>query len=172
MNETLLMLVLAYVFLLAILILFLLNSQIKIWAKYSLVMLAVVFYFVNYQGWQQSQGWPASVTVPDKFLLHYAVVDEPDKKNQQQGHIYLWLTDLANDQPAEKPRSYRIDYTQTAHVEVNKALKKIKGGNLQLGVKLTKKQQSKEQAKKAKSLASQAFAIEFVDLPDPALPEK
>lgn len=172
MNETLLMLVLVYVFFLAVLILLLLNSRLNMWFKCGLLIASCIFYFFSYQGWKQSQGWSAQVTLPDKFLLHYAVIEEPDKKSNNKGSIYLWLTDLANDEPADQPRSYRIDYHQKTHVEVAKAIKKIKGGNIQLGIKLKKNKKGKYQAKKANSIGNNELVLEFVNLPDPALPEK
>ena len=159
MNETLLMLVLVYVFFLAVLILVLLTSRINLWLKCGLIIASSIFYFCSYQGWKQSQGWPAAVSLPNKFLLHYAVIEEPDKKTDNQGSIYLWLTDLASDQPAAQPRSYRINYLQETHVQVVKAMKKITGGNIQIGIKLNKNKHVKDQAKKAKSIGNNLSLI-------------
>lgn len=172
MNETLIILVLAYVFCLALLGLFLIASTVKIWIKITLVIAVVIFYFFSYQGWKQAQGWAAQVSLPEKFLLHYAVIEEPDKKMNEQGSIYLWLSDLAEDKLAEQPRAYRIKYDQQTHVKVAKAMKKIQGGELQMATTLSKKKKFKKHIKTAKNIGSNNTLLEFSGLPDPSLPEK
>ena len=70
MNEILMLLVVAYIFLLALLVLVLLYARLPWWLKLLLVIAAMGLYWLSYQGWKQVQGWPSAVELPDKFLLH------------------------------------------------------------------------------------------------------
>ena len=40
-------------------------------------------------------GWPTTDELPDKFLVRWAVVNEPDKKRKTEGAIYIWVTYLS-----------------------------------------------------------------------------
>ena len=42
-------------------------------------------------------GWPSADGLPDKFIVHWIVVEEPDKKTKAPGSIYIWATDLSRD---------------------------------------------------------------------------
>ncbi|MCY0964217.1 hypothetical protein [Parathalassolituus penaei] len=171
MNETLLALTLAYLFSTALLLLVLISARVPVMAKMALMVMALGFDFASYQGWKQSQGWAAAVAMPDKFLLHYAVIEEPDKRKNRKGAIYIWLSDLAGDKLADQPRAYRLPYDQETHAKVESAMRRAQAGNPQLGIH-RRGDDLPEVKRFLNELGDKPFDIEFVAVPDPALPEK
>lgn len=171
MNEELFFLVLAYVFLSALLLLALIYSQINWLMKTGLIVIVVIFWVGSYQGWKQNQGWPTGEELPEKFLLHFAVVEEPDDELDHEGAIYIWLTAIEQAELKEIPRAYQIEYDPATHQKVQEALIEMKNGNLQLGENTSEKI-PKEQKSKLKLAGQKYPGLQFVKLPDPALPEK
>jgi hypothetical protein len=171
MNETLLALTLAYLFSTALLLLVLISARLPVQGKVALILLALAFDWASYRGWEQSQGWAAAVNLPDKFLLHFAVIEEPDKRKNSDGAIYLWLTDLKGDELAEQPRAYQLPYDQETHARVESAMRRAQAGNPQLGIR--RQGDDLPEVKKFRNeLGDKPFDIDFVAVPDPALPEK
>lgn len=171
MNEVLLELTLAYVFLTAIILLSLVYSRILWLLKCVLIIVALVFYWLSYQGWKETQGWPSETELPDRFLLHAAVIEEPEEVEGKDGYIYMWLTNIEKHQLASEPRSFKLDYDSGIHGKLEIALREMKNGNLQLG-EINSSAELKESAKKQKRAGHKYLGLEFVKLPDPALPEK
>lgn len=171
MNEVLVTLTLAYLMVIGLLLLVLINSPIRWWFKWLLIVIVSGFGWVSYLGWKESQGWPATVAAPDKFLLHFAVIEEPDEGAGTEGAIYLWLTDLYQNELAAEPRAYRLPYEQAMHAKVESAMRRAKAGNLQLGIR--KGGDDLPEVKQyRKELGDHALDLEFVPVPDPELPEK
>lgn len=171
MNEVLLSLTVAYTFLAALLLLTLLYSQLHWLLKTSLVVIAVGFYALSYQGWKDTQGWPAVTQLPERFLLHYAVVEEPDPSLAIEGKIMLWLSDLETLQPSDTPRVYQLEYTQGTHAKVAEALREIQSGNLQIG-EFSPDEPLPISKAKERQIGQKYEGLVFSRLPDPALPEK
>lgn len=171
MNEMLLILVIAYVFLTALLLLTLIYSRLQWLLKAGLITVAIVFYWFSYQGWKETQGWPSQTELPERFLLHAAVVTEPDEDLGLAGEINLWLSDLGDNQLAEQPRAYRLPYDRGLHSRVQEAQREMNNGNLQLGISRPSANREKEGSKKKRS--GQLYPdLQFERLPDPSLPEK
>ncbi|WP_286239202.1 hypothetical protein [Neptuniibacter halophilus] len=171
MTEMQIWFVLAYGFLTALLLLVLIYGRLKHWLKTILLILVLLFYGGSYQGWKEVQGWPAERSVPERFLLHAAVIEEPDQQPGSAGSIYLWLSNLSEDTLAERPRAYRLEYDQALHGRVERALREMRNGQLQLGE--VKPLTALRQQEKQKGRTGQKYPqLEFVRLPDPALPEK
>ncbi|MGB1091553.1 MAG: hypothetical protein ACPGYX_05475, partial [Oceanobacter sp.] len=108
MTETQIILLLGYVALAGLLLLAIIHGRLPWLLKLALVLASVGFYWLSYVGWQQSQGWPSATLLPDKFLLHFSVIDEPDDQTGSDGAIFIWATNLQGDQLAEEPRAYRM----------------------------------------------------------------
>ena len=97
-------------------------------------------------------GWPAlERDVPDKVLLHWAIIKEPNKATESKGRIYLLIESgkySAPDPLAKffgykkenvEPRLYGIKYNRELHEHLEKkVMPKLKQGQPVLG-KLTKK---------------------------------
>lgn len=169
MNESILLLVAANVVVLALLVLVLVFSRLHWVLRLLLVLVVSGSYWLAYQGWDRAQGWPSTNPVPEKFLLHGAVIEEPDKEKGVDGTIFLWVTDLSTFVPADQPRAYVMPYTKRLHGKAQEALRQMRNGQLQLGtVQLEPgaRQQSDGNAGEIPLL------IEFSNLPKQALPEK
>ena len=171
MNELLLGMGLAYAFLLTVLLFVLVKSRVHWLVKFALVIVSAGFYILSYESWKQAQGWPAAVNPPEQFLLHYAVVEEPDEELGSDGVIFIWVSDLESKQPASEPRAYQLDYDQDTHGKVEKALFKIQNGTLQIG-SFSSRQKEVEKGEVKPLLGVKYEGLDFEDLPDPALPEK
>ena len=92
-------------------------------------------------------GWPSDQSLPEKFQVHWIEIKEPNKKTREPGAIYVWDTNLNQNEKKDEsggwrklfvsvqnydprePRAYRIAYSKEDHKEADKALGLIKGGS-------------------------------------------
>jgi hypothetical protein len=91
-------------------------------------------------------GWPTDQQLPEKFTVHWIVVEEPNKKTGEEGFIYIWATNtgvyykedgrddwrtlllsLQNYDPT-KPRAYKLSYSMDLHEQSQRAMDKIRAG--------------------------------------------
>lgn len=172
MSEGTLLLVLAYVALTALLMTALITTRLPLAVKSVMAVATVGLYIASYQGWQSVQGWPAAAKrLPDRFLLHASVIQEPNKATGEEGAIYIWASDLADGKPADNPRAFRLNYEKPLHIDLEEAMRNMRDGNLQLG-RLTKDSHRPDRPTDLTRLGERRDTIEFYDLPDPTLPEK
>lgn len=172
MNEMLMLLVVAYIVLLALLVLVLLYGRLPWLVKLGLVIITSGLYWVSYQAWTQVQGWPSSVALPDKFLLHASVIDEPDQEQGTAGRIFIWASNLQGNKPADEPRAYLLPYERELHSSLQDALRNQRNGNVQIGVKEGDKKLENAAPVNIRQLGEVHEKLKFTELPDPALPEK
>ena len=96
-------------------------------------------------------GWPSEEDLPDKFIVHWIVVEEPAKKTKSGGAIYVWATGVnggkkedapsiwkrffLNLSPTDDglPRAYATPYSKGKHEESNGVLTQIRAGKTVLG---------------------------------------
>ena len=96
-------------------------------------------------------GWPSADGLPDKFIVHWIVVEEPDKKTKAPGSIYVWATDLGHEKETSEssgwkgfflslspsgegqPRAYVVPYSKEKHEDADGVLTQIRGGKIVLG---------------------------------------
>ena len=128
---SILTLALAYVFLLALLLLALLRSELAVSLKIALVVFCALFYIWHYNGLQAFRGWPAEQRLPPRFELVARVVVEPSRKQDEAGGIYLWLRDL--DRTGLVPRSYRLPYSRETHRAVDDTIRRQQQGQRFVG---------------------------------------
>lgn len=171
MNSVIVLLIAAYVFLLALVVLVLTHGRLHWLFKLLLVIVAAGFYLLSYQGWKQSQGWPSTNDLPAKFLLHASVIEEPDVEAGMEGRIFVWLSGLQDNFPAGEPRAYELPYDKQIHASLEQALRNQRQGNLQIGV--TENQRNNPNSPLELQLSGEDIPmLKFNNLPDPALPEK
>lgn len=170
MNEILLELAIGYVFLTALVLLSLIYSRWRWWLKAGLIVIAFGFYWSSYQGWKESQGWPSVSDLPDKFLLHFTVIEEPDEELGSEGQIFVWLTDLSAHEMAVEPRAYRLPYQKDLHSKLDEAMRESGSGKLQIG-EVTPVEEL-QQSEQAALMGHKYPGLKFERLPDSALPEK
>ncbi|HAV75508.1 MAG: hypothetical protein ACT4NK_12565 [Limnobacter sp.] len=171
MNEVLVVLGIAYIFLAALLLLALVYGSMSWVTKLVLILVSVGFYWVSYLGWQNAQGWPSQADLPKRFLFYAVVVEEPDKTEGIEGRLFVWASDLANDRPSDTPRAYVLPYDKELHVKLDAAQRQMRNGNLQIGEvggELFDPQATRDNTR----IADKKIDLEFTDLPDPQLPEK
>ena len=132
-----------------------------------------------------------AIVITEHFQLDWATVVEPDKLNGAPGSIYLWVEALsANNTPAGTPRAFRLPYSRELADRIGHAKERIEQGVDQVatardvGVPEGPPDQDKRlagapprQDEPGSPGDPTAFiqhvpAIEFEDMPAPALPPK
>jgi hypothetical protein len=150
-----------------------------------------VFFGVSYASIVGLIGWPSQARVPERFQLDWGTVVEPDKVNGSPGSIYLWVEALdENNVPAGTPRAFRVPYSRDLADRIGHAKERIEQGKDQVGtvrdldVPEAPPDQDRRlagtpprQDEPGSSGDPTAFiqhtpAIEFEDIPPPALPPK
>ncbi|MES9834111.1 MAG: hypothetical protein ABW139_17885 [Candidatus Thiodiazotropha sp. DIVDIV] len=171
MTESTMLLVLAYVALTALISLSLIRAPLHWSLKLVLIVTASALYFVSFQGWRDVQGWPVSSSLPLRFQLHAAVIEEPDKRTGSAGTIFVWVTDLSDGEPDERPRAYRVNYEKELHNNLQDALRNLRNGVVQLG-RVSSSGGLAGLPRDYTRMGERREKIEIYSLPDPALPEK
>ena len=159
--------------------------------KAGAIAVTSVFFGISYASIAGLIGWPSEARVPEHFQLDWATVIEPDKLNGTPGTIYLWVEALdENDTPAGTPRAFRVPYNRDLADRIGHAKERIEQGVNQVATarevdvpqappdddrRLAGAPQRKDEPGSPGDPA--AFiqhmpAIEFQDMPPPALPPK
>jgi hypothetical protein len=123
------------------------------------------FFVVVFLALQAMLGWPTEALPPDRFELHGALIEEPDRKGRGAGAIYLWLSPRdAAGAPAGPPRAYALPYSRALHEAAARAL-----AGLQAGLAIDGRSQA---ASDPGGLATPSAAIELFERAPPPLPPK
>jgi hypothetical protein len=133
MNNYALFLTLLYVAIAALLLVLCLSTPWKRWIKIVMIAAVTASYFVANVTFDDMQGWPTAREVPEKFIFHWAVIEEPNKDRGTDGAIYIWASALDDNHPETIPRSYKLPYIKDAHSTINDALRRARAGNRQIG---------------------------------------
>ena len=135
MNEAIIGLSLAYVALAVLVVLLLMYTRWPLWLKVSVVLGISTFYFVTYVSLERIPGWPASVALPEEFMVLSGFVREPDASAGEDGKVYLWIIayDIDDRKVLDTPRAYVLPYSPYLHKQVNTANKRLQRGNRQVG---------------------------------------
>lgn len=131
MTTSILSLALAYVFLLFLVLLAVLKSDLGAGLKFVLLSLCLGFYLWHYNALQDYLGWPASSGIPQNFELISSFTVEPDLKRDEPGSIFIWVRDLDSD--LLLPRSFRLPYQPQQHRQVNDTLQRQQQGERFVG---------------------------------------
>lgn len=145
----------------------LLWSRWPVWLKGLLVIAVTGFYFYADDALHGIAGLPSRDTLPERFVLLAAVIEEPNAKSK--GSLYVWVNELKDGKPATQPRAYRLPYQKDLHALLNEGMKKVRQGISQMG--------TAEPKTGPKGFAwlrpgSDEQAVKIRDLPVPQLPEK
>lgn len=135
MTLSILLLALAYVFLLFLLLLAIFRSELGPGLKLVLAALCLGFYLWHYHALQGFPGWPASDDLPARFELVSSFAVEPDLKNDREGGLYQWLRDL--DVENALPRAYQLPYRKALHRKIDDTLRKQEAGERFVGSPVT-----------------------------------
>ena len=167
-------------------------------SKAAMILLSLYFCLSVGLSVNEFMGWPTDDQLPSKFLLHWAVIKEPDVKSGDEGSIYVWVRPISEPEPKaeykewndyllsfydgkSQPRAYRIPYSRPLHEETQKAINLMLKGNGVGGTSGEGEGKGKAAGKKGKgdgkagdggrSLTNNG-GIEFHKLPPPKLPDK
>jgi hypothetical protein len=131
MTPSILALALAYVFLLFLLLLAILKSELAPGFKLVLAAFCLGFYLWHYDTLQDYLGWPAADGIPAHFELISSLTVEPDLRNDEPGGIYIWVRDLEGNRLI--PRSFRLPYRKETHRQVEDTLQRQRKGERFVG---------------------------------------
>jgi len=171
-------------------------------SKAAMILLSLYFCLSVGLSVNEFMGWPTDDQLPSKFLLHWAVIKEPDVKSGDEGSIYIWVRPISEPEPKvehkewndyllsfydgkSQPRAYRIPYSRPLHEETQKAISLLLKG---VGVGGTSGEgegegegEGKEAGKEGQGTGKTGDGgrsltnnggIEFHKLPPPKLPDK
>jgi len=162
----------AYVLLAVLLLSLNLRSRWHWLVKGCAIVLTTLFYLVAYLAIPPMLGWPIQKEPPRHFHLVAAHIEQPDKRLQSEGRVYLWLTPALETATAPPPRAYSLPYTQLLHERVVTATQKLHRGMPQIGEFRDPEGENPVGKVEDPSRAGRmSAAIEFYDLPDPLFPE-
>lgn len=129
------------------------ESQLKWYFKTACIGTFCIFTIVFWSTIDSFLGWPASENdMPEKVLVHWIVIKEPNKYTQSDGAIYVLLESAEEVQMSAvakifgynkdkiEPRLYQLTYSRNLHEHLQKGLiEQLKKGQPVVG-KLTKGQ--------------------------------
>jgi hypothetical protein len=159
--------------------------------KAAAIIISTLFFGVSYVSIAGLIGWPSEARVPEHFQLDWAMVIEPDKLNGSPGSIYLWVEVLdESNVPAGTPRAFRVPYSRDLADRIGHAKERIEQGKDQAGTArdldvpeglpdedkrlagAPPRQDEPRSPGDPTAFTQHMPAIEFEDMPPPALPPK
>ena len=96
--------------------------------KATAIVLVTALYVGAWHGHKALLGWASDDALPERFRLHYATVEDPDKVSRTPGTIYLWVSSLDGAAGMREPRAYRITWDADTARAVLDALAEIERG--------------------------------------------
>jgi len=136
-------------------------------AKLLLVIFTSTAYFISFDALKMTQGWATPDSVPPKFVLLAAVIEEP-VKDKTKGEIFVWLQPLADNRPTGEPRAFRFPYEKGLHSLFEEGMKKTRNGNSQMGTLEPKR--GPKGSTWLRPAGTDTARIKISDLPAPQLP--
>jgi len=122
------LLTLAYVALAAMLLNLNLATPRRGAIKVIAIVLVTALYVGAWHGHKALLGWASDDPLPERFRLHYATVEDPDKAARKPGTIYLWVSSLDGPAARREPRAYRITWDAATARAVLDALAEVERG--------------------------------------------
>jgi hypothetical protein len=159
------------------------ESSLKWYFKTASISAFCVFTIIFWTSIHTFLGWPAlEGDVPEKVLVHWVIIKEPNKATESEGAIYVLLESAKEDKSgflarffgyskgANEPRLYGLDYDRGLHERLARdVMPRLRSGQPVLG-KLTKadgqkgKRGNKNLEKKGRGSESQKQKWEFHEL--------
>lgn len=148
--------------------------------KVAVVMLASTLYVANYVGIGEIRGWSTDKPLPKTFFFLWAKIEEPDKRSDTEGNIYIWVQHLDAEENFEGgPRSYRMPYSIELAEKIEKAMNDTREGEQVQGSASTLEDDENQGAKMASAVANDlryygedVLVLEFRNQPKAQLPTK
>jgi len=110
------------------------------WVKVIYMVIVLTFGVMIWNDIESYRGWPTAEQTPQRFVLLWADVHEPEPKTGFEGTIYVWLVryEINPTKPSffdyrpetDEPRAYKLPYSRKAHEQMEKAKGMIKDGKI------------------------------------------
>lgn len=173
------------------------------WAfKVLFITSCLYFSFLMWYSLSELSGWATSVSMPQKSIIHWILVQEPSKFNKSdEGGVYIWATEADSDNQeinkhtifflkpftnrknSVEPRAYRLPYSEQLHQQAAKAMQMIMSGKTLIGEKMNgygeesgdggaEGHHGEKQRNNGGGSLSQEQIFRFYELPPFKLPEK
>jgi len=126
------------------------ESKVRWYVKTVCITVFCLFTVIFWSTIHSFLGWPAQEEgMPEKILVHWVIIKEPNKFQEFDGAIYLLLESAEKDEPNKilkffgykknkiEPRLYGLRYGRELHEQLEKIKSKLKNGQPVAG-KLTK----------------------------------
>ena len=136
------------------------ESNVKWYIKTACIATFCAFTIIFWTTIDTFLGWPANQDdMPEKILIHWVIVKEPNKIDGFEGSIFILLETMEEIKANKvakffgygkdrmEPRLFGLDYNRELHEQLEKIKNKLKNGQPVVG-KLTKKEGKKGKAKK------------------------
>lgn len=175
----------SYVVLGALVLTLNLKSQIHYGFKLASIVFLSILYIATYIAIGEIRGWAIEKEPPSPFKLHWAIVEEPDKRNGTEGMIYILGQEInAYGTLQGQPRLYGLPFSPALAQEIENARAAIEDGkpieaNIAYKAKKVEDEdlddmQTREGAKAQPDSASEAdrLTLNFREIPKPDLPAK
>lgn len=130
----------------SILIWFIIGSKGKWEIKAFITFIYLYFGLLIWFALASYLGWPSKEDFPNKYVVYWAKVEEPDASNE--GKIYFWLSEVDSNRSynfleyynkKDEPRIYEIPYSKNLHKKVQNMIENIKKGSVYVGGEKTNK---------------------------------
>ncbi|MEM3000582.1 MAG: hypothetical protein QXU32_00870 [Nitrososphaerales archaeon] len=116
-----------------------------IWIKTLAIVMCGYFSLVLWNSLGTYAGWPTTNEPPDEFILHWAIVVEPNKTENESGAIFIWITGVHEHKnyltflgysPLNmEPRAYKLPYSRQLHQAIDGAMQSLRKGRIVRGRK-------------------------------------
>lgn len=137
-------LTLAFLLMAACILWFVIGAKGFVPIKIAAIIIGCGFSIAVFNSLHSYKGWPSVEDTPNKFMIKWVVVNEPDKSKGEEGDIFIWTArppaDLLKDGDIEdpnflyytgashEPRAYRLPYSKELHKTMQKAQEALKKG--------------------------------------------
>ena len=172
------LLTVAYVAVAALLLHLNLGTRRRGATKVAAIALVTALYVGAWHGHKALRGWASDDPLPERFRLHFATVENPDKASRTPGTIYLWVSSLDKPAARREPRAYRITWDADTARAVLDALAEVERGvsmeGTATGLSETGRVRSVEPAERVQvdGAREPPGKIVFRPVPTPVLPPK
>jgi hypothetical protein len=126
------------------------ESSVRWYLKASCIAAFCVFTVVFWSAIHSYLGWPANENdMPEKVLIHWVIVKEPNKQTKSDGAIYFLVESVSGEEDSwldffdyrssrVEPRLFQVSYSRELHEQIENQMRgKLRSGQPVLG-KLSK----------------------------------
>lgn len=175
MTIGILLLTLAYVGVAALLLNLNLATRHGVLVKSGSIVLVTGLYAATWYGHRALSGWASPEPVPDRFRVHWIVIEDPDKSGDRAGALYFWLRELDEaGVPAGPPRAHELPWSKAGAKASQRALERLVAGERLNGKVVSRVEgvSASEDASLPAVPPAESVGFEFSRVPPPALPPK